>query len=126
MTSHADLMQYIVELETRLHLPVLRRDVQILEQLLHSEFAEIGRSGQLYNRNEVVEALLDETEQLKIEAENFTLSKIGEHQVILTYQSFELTDDKMKVRRTLRSSIWLRTERYGWQLRFHQGTPMKE
>ena len=126
MKSHADLMQHIVELETSLHLPVLRRDAQILEQLLHSEFAEISRSGQLYNRDDIVVALLSETEQMKIESENFTLSKMSEDGVILTYQSFELTEDNLKVRRTLRSSIWLRSERDGWQLRFHQGTPMKE
>jgi len=63
---------------------------------------------------------------VKIEAENFALSKISEDQVILIYQSFELRQDNVKVRRTLRSSIWQRSEPYGWQLRFHQGTPMKE
>jgi len=126
MTNHAELVQHIVELETCLHQPALRRDQQILEHLLHGEFAEIGRSGQLYNRSEVVDALLGETEQVKIEAENFALSKISEDQVILIYQSFELRQDNVKVRRTLRSSIWQRSEPHGWQIRFHQGTPMKE
>ncbi|MFZ4833819.1 DUF4440 domain-containing protein [Rouxiella sp. Mn2063] len=126
MINHADLMQHIVELEISLHQPALPRDEKILEQLLHSEFAEIGRSGKLYNRNDIVVALLGETEQLKIEAENFALSKISENEVILTYQSFELTEGNVKVRRTLRSSIWQRSERYGWQVRFHQGTPIKE
>lgn len=126
MTSHSDLMQHIVELETCLHQPDLRRDDQTLEHLLHREFAEIGRSGQLYSRKDVVEALLAETHQSKIAAENFALGKIREGVVILTYQSFELTPDNVKVRRTLRSSIWQWSEPYGWQLRFHQGTPMKE
>ena len=126
MTNHAELVQHIVELEICLHQPALRRDQQILEHLLHGEFAEIGRSGQLYNRSDVVDALLGETGQVKIEAENFALSKISEDQVILIYQSFELRQDNVKVRRTLRSSIWQRSEPYGWQLRFHQGTPMKK
>lgn len=126
MTNDADLMQHIIELETRLHQCNSRRDDQTLEHLLHSEFAEIGRSGQLYSRKDVVEALLAETHQSKIAAENFALGKISEGVVILTYQSFELTPDNVKVRRTLRSSIWQWSEPYGWQMRFHQGTVRKE
>lgn len=126
MTNDADLMQHIIELETRLHQRNSRRDDQTLEHLLHSEFAEIGRSGQLYSRKDVVEALLAETHQSKVAAENFALGKISEGVVILTYQSFELTPDNVIVRRTLRSSIWQWSEPYGWQMRFHQGTVRKE
>lgn len=126
MSQSAELMQQIIERETTLHQPENRRDEQTTEGLLHGEFSEIGRSGRFYSRQDVVAALNAETDSAAIHAEEFALSHISNEAVMLTYQSFELSDNNIKVRRTWRSSLWIKTPRHGWQMRFHQGTPMKE
>lgn len=50
---------------------------------------------------------------------------ISEGAVLLTYKSFQHDVQGRAVRCTERSSIWLLTEKAGWQMRFHQGTPTK-
>lgn len=50
---------------------------------------------------------------------------ISEGAVLLTYKSFQRDVQGCAVRCTERSSIWLLTEKAGWQMRFHQGTPTK-
>ena len=66
-----------------------------------------------------------ETDYPPIFAEGFKLAQISEGAVLLTYKSFQHDVQGRAVRCTERSSIWLLTEKAGWQMRFHQGTPTK-
>ena len=59
-------------------------------------------------------------------AEGFTLAKISEGAVLLTYKSFQRNAQGNAIRCTERSSIWMLTEKAGWQMRFHQGTPTED
>lgn len=112
------LLNKIKALEDSLH-TVRRHDPMWLDRVLHSNFTEITYSGHLVNRAKVIQSLLAETDAPEIFGFNYSLIEIDSTHVILTYR----TQGKAGCRRALRSSLWVYSESYDWQIVFHQGTP---
>ena len=105
----------IVEaLERELLLPETRSDLGRTGVLLHPDFTEIGSSGRLWTRDEMMMALEDDP-GVATELELLAADRIGEAAVLLTYRSHT------RVGTALRSSLWV-LDGLQWRLRFHQGT----
>ncbi len=84
-----------------------------LTSLLADDFLEFGRSGRVWTR-ESVEVLLTERPTGPIGIDGFELARLGDDVALVTYRAAGAN----------RSSIWVR--RAGrWQIRFHQGTPVR-
>ena len=122
MTS---LLQELQALEVELHHPGVRCSRERLENLLHPEFCEVGRSGRSYNQETIVNFLAAQESQPVVASEAFSVSEISPGVALLTYRSAHLEQNKFLVKHTLRSSVWLKTIA-GWQLRYHQGTAAAE
>lgn len=120
--SAPDLLRTLQQLETELHRLETRRDRSRLEELLHPDFEEFGRSGRTFSREEVLAEFSDVTEYPSVVAKNFKVEAIGKNAALLTYTSAHAGRSGNLHRYTLRSSLWMRGDR-GWQMRFHQGTP---
>ena len=122
--SGSDLIQHLRDLEAELHRLETRRDTTRLEKLLHPGFVEFARSGKRYSRAEVLAEFRGSSAALEpVHAERFELANIGPGAALLTYVSSHKTSTGELYRHTVRSSLWLETE-VGWQLRFHQATPV--
>ncbi len=119
----ADLFTHLKSLEVALHQPEVRQDASQLNRLLHEAFVEFGRSGRVYNKPEILRQLAAETAEITIWADNFALTGLADGVALLTYRSGHLNEAGQRTRYTLRASLWQWTET-GWQMRFHQGTPM--
>ena len=115
------LLQELQALEVELHHPGVRCSRERLEQLLHPEFHEVGRSGRTYNRETIVNFLASQGSQPVIRSEEFSVALLAPGVALLTYRSAHVEQDVSLVNHTLRSSIWLKASQ-GWQLRYHQGT----
>lgn len=102
-------------LERELLDPAVRADSGRVAALLHPDFEEIGRSGGLWGRDAILEALADEDPH-PAELEVLATETIADGVVLLTSRTSEQRGA------TLRSSLWLRVDGR-WRLRFHQGTP---
>ncbi|BEM28214.1 hypothetical protein SME05J_17840 [Serratia marcescens] len=126
MTHFAEWLSQIQALEVELHQPTTRCDPKRVAALLHEDFEEIGRSGLRYDKCQTVAALEMETDYPPIFAEAFKLAQISAGTVLLTYKSFQRDAQGYAVCCTERSSIWILTEKEGWQMRFHQATPTDE
>ncbi len=91
----------------------------ILAQMA-DEFWEVGASGNIYTKQEVVEELLerysDPDYQDVWSASDFKLTQIAVDNYLLTYN---LLQDK--VRKTRRATIWRKIGKQ-WQIVYHQGT----
>jgi hypothetical protein len=109
-------------LEVELHHPGVRCSRERLEQLLHPEFHEVGRSGRAYDRSTIVDYLATQQSHPVVASDTFTVTELAPGVALLTYRSAHIEANKKLVNHTLRSSVWLRTT-VGWQLRYHQGTP---
>jgi hypothetical protein len=104
----------IIELEKRLLEPYVRRSRDEVGALLANSFAEIGSSGRLYTRSEIIDDLANEAPR-HIEASDFVATQFGDSVIRLTYETSTTRG------RALRESIWLHTDD-GWKIVFHRGT----
>ncbi|KJV55575.1 hypothetical protein OCHUTO_0786 [Orientia chuto str. Dubai] len=84
------------------------------------EFWEVGVSGNVYTKQDVIETLLErysnQGDQDIWEAKDFELTKIVTDNYLLTYI---LIQDK--TRATRRSALWRRVNG-DWKILYHQGT----
>ena len=120
-----ELVAELQTLESELHHPGTRVTRERLEQLLHPEFSEVGRSGRKYSRETVIAYLASQSTQPDIEAKNYKAKLLGPGVALLTYESAHKNPDGTLALAALRSSVWVHAEAR-WQLVHHQGTPAPE
>jgi hypothetical protein len=119
------LLQELQALEVELHHPGVRCCRERLEELLHPQFHEVGRSGRAYSRETIVDFLATQESQPVVMSEAFSVSELSPGVALLSYRSAHVDQGKSLVNHTLRSSVWIQTNT-GWQLRYHQGTTAAE
>ena len=94
--------------------PDIRHSVKKLENLLADEFIEIGSSGKIYHKNDILKWLpLESPRQFVVE--DFSIIILSEDIVLTTYK---LTSEAVS---SLRSSLW-KFNGNEWKMVFHQGT----
>ncbi len=121
MGNLPELLSEIRVLEEALHRPEIRRSRTAVEELLSEDFVEFGSSGAICRRNEIIDLLVQESEDPgELLAYDYSLSIISSDAVLLTYRTRRTREDGFE-RHVLRSSIWKHSE-IGWQMLFHQGT----
>lgn len=105
--------EQVVALERSLLTDEVRSDRAAVAALLHPQWQEVGRSGRLWSREEV----LDEIGPIApVSLDVVDVQEVAPGAQLLLWRA--LAEDG---RSTLRSSLWVRS-RSGWQQRFHQGT----
>ena len=104
----------IRRLEEELLLPEVRKSVTRLAALLAEEFVEIGRSGRIYDKQQIVDRLPEEQwTGPPANVSDFSARALAPDLILAMYRIPESN--------TIRSSIWKMTST-GWRLVFHQGT----
>lgn len=88
-----------------------------MNRVLSPDFFEFGRSGRVYRREEIMAMSAGEIDAT---LGNFNVQLIDTNVALVTYIS-EVKYGQIEIAN--RSSIWTRTNG-GWQIRFHQGTPV--
>lgn len=116
------LLNTIQSLETELHHGGVVCSRARVEELLHADFYEVGRSGLRYERAFVVDVLGGQESAPKSVADQFELQYLAVDAVLLTFRSARINTEGCLVDHALRSSLWSLTNSQ-WQLRYHQGTP---
>jgi hypothetical protein len=101
-----------------------RGDVDAVGAALAEDFYEIGSSGRLFSKTEILEAI----RQIKIvecSLERLRVLPLDEQHAILTYvaRTTRRYQGQESTTRTYRSSMWRKAEGE-WHLIFHQGTPL--
>ena len=117
MTDYTDLEK----LEESLWIADTRFDYEYMDNLMADDFFEFGRSGRIYSKAESLSAQRQEI-HAKLPLKNFKVHEIDDNVVLVTYVS-EVDYGEVEVGN--RSSLWLKTK-YGWKLKFHQGTPTEQ
>ncbi len=106
------LLRTILGLEIKL----IERNDPSLAELLDPAFREIGRSGRLWRRDDVVADLAKPPTE-RIEVTEAEISQPAPGLALITYLSLAGS------RRTRRTSLWQGGDG-GWRLLFHQGTDL--
>lgn len=101
-------------LEKELMQSSTRKDIQRLGAILDDDFIEIGASGLVYDRNNILDSLPKESPR-EYESFGFEQRPIANNAILITYAV------KIDNEFSFRSSIW--SKRSGvWKILFHQGT----
>lgn len=115
------MIELLLKLEMSLWVNETRNSKEFLEGVLHPDFKEFGRSGNIYNKQDIIDST-----DLDINAifpfKNLTVKDINDTTFLVTYQS--ALNKNNEIIKSNRSSIWILTEE-GLKLLFHQGTPVK-
>ncbi len=112
--------QELLKLEQSLWISETRFDQEYMNNLLTPDFFEFGRSGKIYNREQILSPR-PQPINAAFPLKNFKVELITPEVAQVTYVS-EVMYDKLEIGN--RSSIWLKTPT-GWKLRFHQGTAVE-
>ncbi|MDR7856751.1 DUF4440 domain-containing protein [Tissierella sp.] len=114
------LEQQILKYENDFFVKKFCDDIQNLNDRIHDEFIEFGKSGQVFDKNSIIEYLNNLDNDKNVEILAFKIDEIKEDLIIAHYLAYEI-DLEIK---TLRTSIW-KKEFSDWKLYFHQGTVTK-
>ncbi len=101
--------------ETALADPEVRTSRAQVEELLHSEFSEIGSSGEEYGREQMIELMMVEPPG-EVIIRDFSATEVFDGVVLVTYRSVGMSGQEVR-----RTSLWV-NEDERWQMRHHQGT----
>jgi hypothetical protein len=119
-----ELEEQLIAMEIDIVAAQKRRDFSAVEALLAEEFHEIGSSGRLFSKSEVLKAV-QEVQIIDYSFEHFNLLPIDDRCVILTYIATVRRSHQGQEHwnRAHRSSTWM--QRNGsWLAVFHQATPL--
>ncbi len=119
--KHENVLSTIKALEIELHQFSSRKNVSLVNSLIHESFMEFGRSGRIYCKSDIIESLRLEKDDILIWSQDFTLQNMVANMVLLTYKSAHVMECGKLHRFSLRSSLWLKVKDK-WMINFHQGT----
>ena len=111
------------QLEERLLQPDVRRSAQDMAELLADDFLEVGSSGRIFTKPQIIESLQQES-PIRVVLREFRALTLAPGVVLVTYRAVRHGGLEEQLAHSLRSSIWRRSEGR-WQMIFHQGTPSK-
>ena len=109
----------LVRLEEAMWRAETRFDLGFQQARFAPDFIEIGRSGRVYSREQIVSVPPQEIRAV-LPLANLAVRLLDRDTAQLTYDSLVKYGEMTEHGR--RSSIWSRTSS-GWVMRFHQGTP---
>ncbi len=116
-------MQILIDQEKALHQYDIRHSEIDIQGLLHPTFLEVGRSGETYNFDSIVELMLaEELSDFEIHSQDYECIDLEAKVKLLLYKSAHINSDGSINSYTKRSSIWVLVQDK-WQMKYHQGTP---
>ena len=116
----SELLELLRRQEEELLEPKVRRDQERVAWLLADDFREVGSSGRVFNKAEVVAALLVES-AVQLQLSGFTAQALGPDAALVQYVAMKTADGTAFW--SYRSSVWVLRENR-WQMLYHQGTPI--
>ncbi|MEH2114663.1 nuclear transport factor 2 family protein [Nostoc sp.] len=114
------------QLEERLLQPDVRKSAKDIMDLLADEFIEIGSSGRVFDKQQIIESLQNEPIESLIQSSiaEFKTLILATGVILVTYRIVRDISGKQPVH-SLRSSIW-KLNNDQWKMIFHQGTLVRE
>lgn len=122
--DNKELILHIRQLEMELLSMDTRRDAERLNELIADEFTEIGKTGRIYTKKKVIEALNDE-DDFEAEIVSWKVTFLTDTIALAIYTVLQHKGENNFGQSSIRSSIW-RSSGGQWQIIYHQGTPLTD
>ncbi|WP_407354468.1 DUF4440 domain-containing protein [Luteimonas sp. R10] len=121
-TADESLHAHLSRLELALLSADVRTSAEALARLLADDFREIGASGHMFGKDEVLVRLPCES-GVAFATEAMEVRELAAGLAQVTYRATRSAEGE--TRRSWRSSLWRRGAA-GWSMVFHQGTPLAD
>ena len=112
------MKEKILNLEKSLFKYEYMSNIEYLDYIIDDTYEEIGKSGSIYNKNDVIKELSNLKEDRDIEIYNFKCNKISNNIWLVHYIT------KSNDKNIYRTSIWREEE--SLKILFHQASEYKE
>lgn len=112
------------QLEERLLQPEVRKSARDVAHLLADEFIEIGSSGGVFDKQQIIESLQNEP-VIHRSFMDFKTSILAPDVILAIYRAIRHGAPGERPTISLRSSVW-KLINGRWQMIFHQGTLTRE
>jgi hypothetical protein len=119
------ILDHIKALEEKLLHSDVRKNPEILNELLSEDFEEIGSSGKISSREQVIHWLITKEKDIQYSLNNFRIRELAPGLVLATYVANKKGILSSQSNGSIRSSIW-RLSGENWKMIFHQGTKILE
>ena len=116
-----NIKEHIKSLEEKLLHSDLRKNPEILDEVLGDDFEEIGSIGKVSSRNEVIKWLVTKEKDIKWSLTEFRIKELSPDLVLAIYRATKRGPRSNHSRGSIRSSIWKLCSGK-WKIIFHQGT----
>ncbi|MGP4078182.1 nuclear transport factor 2 family protein [Halobacillus sp. K22] len=116
MGNQREIKEQLYSLETTLLKGEVRKSEKILNELLAEDFVEYSSTGEIYDKDNILNRLPSEDDP-GIIMSNFEIKYLSPTSVLTTFKIFI----ESKQKHSLRSSVWKYNDEK-WQMVFHQGT----
>ena len=111
----------IKSLEEKLLHSDVTANPRLLDELLCKDFEEIGNTGHVSTRDEVIDWLINKENNSRWALMNFRIKPLTDNLVLALYLAKQISGHKKSSHGSVRSSIW-KYDGNSWKMIFHQGT----
>lgn len=118
MWESDDRFDVVMAAELELLDAAARHDTDRLRQLLHPDFAEIGRSGRRWTRDEIIASLATGRERVTPETDEWLFNQVAPGLVLVTYRIIRVAGSSRH------ASLW-DVSGSAPMIRYHQGTMLR-
>lgn len=118
MWESGDRFDAVMAAELELLDDAFRHDPDRVRELLHPDFAEIGRSGRRWTRDEIIASLEAERGRVAPETDEWLFNEVAPTLVVVTYRITAATG------RSRHASLW-DVSGIAPMIRYHQGTTLR-
>ena len=116
-----ELEEQIKALEEKLLHSDMAANPNLLDELLCIDFEEIGNTGHVSSRDEVIDWLISKEQNSRWSLTNFRIKPLTANLVLAIYLAKQISGQRKSSHGSLRSSIW-QHDGSSWKMIFHQGT----
>lgn len=116
-------MHIIIDREKTLHHFENRQNMALVKDILHADFKEVGKSGQSFDYDQILEMLSQEEKtDTQVHSQDYLITELAPSTLMLHYKTAHQLPDGRLTNHAKRCSIWVKVAEK-WQLLYHQGTP---
>ncbi len=120
MENDSVLISELLSLEESLLKPNIRKSSEAIVDLLADDFMEIGSSGKVYRKKDIMCTLRSEAAS-NITLLDFKVKLLSPEVALVIYKAVKTGSNVAEKQYSLRSSIWKLMDG-SWKIAFHQGT----
>lgn len=120
MENDSVLISELLSLEESLLKPNIRRSSEALVDLIADDFIEIGSSGRVYRKKDIIGTLNSEAAG-NTTLLDFKVKLLSSEVALVIYKAVKTGSNVAEKQYSLRSSIW-KLLGGSWKIAFHQGT----